>query len=129
MNETALETALADGFESGALAPGDFHHRDHVRLAWVYLRRYGRDDAERRLLEGLRAFAMRAGKAEKFDAPLTRRWVALIDQARQSAGAQSFETLIAAHPELLDPATARREVPHDPHADAAREAGPPKVEG
>ena len=108
MNETELETALADGFASGTLGPGDFHHRDHVRLAWVYLRRYGHNDAERRLLEGLRAFATRAGKAEKFDAPLTRRWLALIDSARQSAAAQSFDELIAAHPELLDPTTVAR---------------------
>ena len=67
---------LVEGFEGGTLAPGAFGHREHLRLAWIYLQRYGRPEAERRLLAGLRAFAARAGKPEKFDAGLTLAWVA-----------------------------------------------------
>jgi hypothetical protein len=33
-------------------APDDgFHHRDHLRLAWIYLRRYGAAEAGRELPE------------------------------------------------------------------------------
>jgi hypothetical protein len=91
---------LIQAFESGTLPPGEFRHRDHVRLTWLYLERHGRDEAERRLLAGLRAFAARAGKPRKFDGPLTRAWVAAIDGAR--AGCASFEELAARRPELLD---------------------------
>lgn len=41
-------------FESGALAP--FHHRDHPRMAWLYLQRDGAA-AEASVLAGLRHFA------------------------------------------------------------------------
>ena len=93
---------LMCGFERGTLAPADFHHRDHVRLTWLYLERDGRDDAERRMLDGLRALAARAGKPDKFDATLTRAWVAAIDEARLAEVARTFDGLVAARPELLD---------------------------
>ena len=32
------DRAFIDAFERCALPNGSFHHRDHVRLAWLYLR-------------------------------------------------------------------------------------------
>ena len=94
---------LIGGFEDGTLAPEAFGHREHLRVAWVYLTRYGRAGAERRMLDGLRAFAARAGKPSKFDAALTRAWIAAIDEARlAAAGAATFDELVAARPALLD---------------------------
>jgi hypothetical protein len=93
---------LLDGFERGALPPGSFHHREHVRLTWLYLERGGRGDAEARLLAGLQAFAARAGKPDRFDAALTSAWVGVIDTARRETGAATFEQLIARRPDLLD---------------------------
>ena len=98
---------LIDGFEAGTLAPADFHHRDHVRLTWLYLERYGRDEAERRMRSGLRTFASRAGTPDKFDATLTRAWVAAIDDARLGEAASTFERLVALRPELLTRDTIR----------------------
>jgi len=97
---------LVSGFETGELPPGRFGHREHLRLAWCYLTRFGRGEAERRLLAGLRAFAARAGKPDKFDAALTSAWVGVLADARQ-LGAPTFDALIAARPELLDSATVR----------------------
>ena len=94
---------LVEGFEAGTLAAEAFRHREHVRLTWIYLGRHGRAEAERRLLDGLRAFAARAGRPDKFDAALTRAWVEAIDQARAGVPAGSdFEALVAARPDLLD---------------------------
>jgi hypothetical protein len=28
-------------FEACELSNGCFHHRDHIRLAWIYVHRYG----------------------------------------------------------------------------------------
>jgi hypothetical protein len=98
------DAALISTFEAGILPPADFHHREHVRLAWLYLQLYGRAETERRLLQGLRALALRAGKPDKFDEPLTRAWVRRIDEAAASASAApSSEAFIARHPELLAP--------------------------
>ena len=99
---------LLAGFEAGTLAPERFGHREHVRLAWCCLTRFGRAEAERRLLEGLRAFAARAGKPEKFDAALTSAWVASLAAVADALGPSAgFETLVAERPDVLDPAYVR----------------------
>ena len=98
---------LVRGFETGALPPGRFGHREHLRLAWCYLARFGREETERRLLAGLRAFAARAGKPDKFDAALTSAWVAMLTEASVQFDTPTFDGLIAARPELLSPAAVR----------------------
>lgn len=92
---------LVEGFHNGALATESFGHREHVQLTWILLVRDGRARAEEQLLAGLRAFAARAGKPDKFDAALTRAWIAAIDEAREKTAAITFEELIAARPDLL----------------------------
>ena len=90
------------GFEAGTIPPAAFGHREHVRLAWLYLRRHGRAGAEHRLLAGLRTFAAAAGRPDKFNAPLTLAWVALIDTAAAALPPDhSFDDLLIHHPELL----------------------------
>ena len=99
---------LVGGFETGLLAPEWFGHREHLRLAWCYLRRLGREDTERRLLTGLRALAARAGKPDTFDAALTSAWVGVLaDASAQLGDPATFDTLIAARPDLLDSAAVR----------------------
>jgi hypothetical protein len=94
---------LIAGFERGTVPPGAFGHREHVRLAWLYLRRHGRAGAEQRLLAGLRAFAAAAGKPGKFNALLTLAWVARIDAAAAALPADhSFDDLLVHCPEILD---------------------------
>lgn len=99
------DSEFIDAFESGALPPAEFRHRDHVRLTWLYLHRHERGEAERRLMDGLRAFAIRAGKPGKFDGPLTMAWVEAIDRAR--AGCATFDEMVARQPELLDASSMR----------------------
>ena len=99
---------LVAGFETGLLEPARFGHPEHLRLAWCYLARFGREDTERRLLSGLRAFAARAGKPDKFDAALTSAWVGVLAAASAQLGsAATFDALIAARPDLLHSATVR----------------------
>ena len=99
---------LIDGFERGTLPPGSFGHREHIRVAWRYLTWFGRDEAERRLLAGLRTFAARAGQPDKFDAALTTAWVTVLadTKAALEPGA-TVDTLALARPDLLDPASVR----------------------
>jgi N-formylglutamate deformylase len=94
---------LIAGFEAGTILPGAFGHREHVRLAWLYLRRHGRAGAEERLLAGLRAFAAAAGKPDRFNAALTLAWVARVDAAATALPRDhAFDDLLLACPELLD---------------------------
>jgi hypothetical protein len=91
---------LMTRFEAGTVEPGRFGHREHLRVTWLYLRRCGRPQAERRLLSGLRGLAMRAGKPDRFSARLTLAWIDRIDRARIGLGEHSFEDLLRLHPEL-----------------------------
>lgn len=101
---------LVRTFEEGTLPASSFHHADHVRLTCAYLDRYGPAEALRRLADGLRRFAARAGKPEKFDAALTRAWLDAIAAARRAhPAAETFEALVALRPDLLDRSSVRVE--------------------
>ena len=68
-----------DAFESGGIAPSDFHHADHVRLALAYLMdSTSTEEATDRMAASLRAFAQAAGKADRYHQTLTAVWVRLV---------------------------------------------------
>ena len=91
-------------FFSGTLPNAGFHHRDHLRLAWLVVRRDGAEAGEQAVADGIRRFAAAHGHAERYHETLTRFWVRLIAHvARASATAdEGFDALLAAHPRLLD---------------------------
>ena len=94
---------LLGEFGECRLAPGEFHHGDHVRLAWICVRRFGQLGAEQHLLRGIRNMAERAAAPEKFLYTTTVAWVRLV-AARQELGASNerFEEWITKWPELLN---------------------------
>jgi hypothetical protein len=97
---------LVSCFEDGTLHGADFHHIDHMKIAWHYLERYGRAEALRRIADGLLTVATRMGKVDKFNLALTRAWVAAVDEARRThPDARSLDALVAVRPDLLDPAS------------------------
>jgi len=98
---------LMAGFARDTIDPAGVGHREHVRLAWLYLQRYGRAETEQRLLTGLRALAARAGRPDRFSAPLTLAWIDRIDALRSALGPHSFDDLLRRHPELSDRASVR----------------------
>lgn len=90
-------------FESCELAGESFHHADHVRLTWIYVRQFGEQPATERVLAGIRRFATHNGSPQKFHYTQTCAWIRLIAAAqRKSPDAATFVEFIAAHPDLLD---------------------------
>ena len=89
-------------FESCTLPEAMFHHRDHLRLAWLYLGRHGRDGARVRIAKSILRYAASLGKAEKYHHTITLAWLKLVEHAVHRAPHANFETLLAAHPYLLD---------------------------
>ena len=101
--EHLSDEEFLSGFEESRLEPGNFHHRDHVRLAWICVRRFGRLAAEERLLHGIRKMAERAGVSEKFLYTTTVAWVRLVAARQPQAEArENFQDWIANWPELLN---------------------------
>jgi hypothetical protein len=97
------DDAFVRAFEACQLDPGKFHHADHIRLAWLYVRRHGAREAETLLLDGIRKFSQHAGAPQKFLYTTTIAWTRLVAAAQNhSPAANNFSEWIQSHPELLD---------------------------
>ena len=62
---------LIDRFERDLMPEGSFHHADHVRLAFEYLRRHSVLDALRKFSSGLKRFAEARGKTQLYNETIT----------------------------------------------------------
>jgi hypothetical protein len=77
------DAAFARAFERGEVAPADFDHTAHMRVAWVYLRESpSRDDALARMRAAIRRFAAAAGQSDKYHETITVAWMILLSDAR-----------------------------------------------
>lgn len=87
-----------------ATYPGDkFGHRGHLRLGWLCLRAHGFEQGLERIRALVRRYAAALGAAEKFHETMTRAWAERMQVALdETPELGSFETFLAAHPELLD---------------------------
>jgi hypothetical protein len=90
-------------FLAGSLPPTQFHHRDHLRLAWLFVRREGMQAAGDAAAAGIRRFAAHHGQAGKYHETMTRFWVRVVGHmTRARPDINDFETFLAAFPLLLD---------------------------
>jgi hypothetical protein len=90
-------------FESCELPNSMFHHGDHIRAAWLYIRRCGESEAAIFLAQGILRFATHHGSPQKYHHTMTVAWVRLVAAAhRDTPNLQRFEDFIAAHPQLLE---------------------------
>jgi hypothetical protein len=82
-----------------------FHHRDHLRLAWLVTRRHGSAAAPAIVAEGIRRYATAQGQGERYHETMTRFWVRLVGHAvDDNPAVDDFDALLEAYPLLLDPA-------------------------
>lgn len=94
---------FAQAFLSGALPNEQFHHRDHLRLAWFLIRRLGREDATQTITAGIQRFAAHHGHAEKYHETLTQSWIRIVAHMLEARpDITEFTTFLAAFPQLLD---------------------------
>ena len=90
-------------FEACEYPNGQFRHADHVRLAWIYIRRGGLAEAERRMDASIRRFAIGLGHEEKYHATITKAWVRLVYLAyRATPLTRDFATFLGRHLWLAD---------------------------
>lgn len=102
----ALDDAtLLRDFEDGTLPASTFHHRDHLRVAWLYLKAEPPLTALARFAEGLKRFAAANGAAGLYHETITWAYLLLIRErmAGEDAGgtATTSEEFVDRHPDLL----------------------------
>jgi hypothetical protein len=98
-------TAFLHAFESLTLPPADFHHADHIRLAWIYLRQLPFEEALSRLSSSVLRFATQHGAAGKYHETITHAWMVLVQHALTRSPDAAFPDFLSAHPHLLDSRT------------------------
>lgn len=90
-------------FFGGTLPNAAFHHRDHLRLAWLVVRRHGAASAPDIVGRGIRRFAERHGHGHRYHETMTRFWVRLVAHAAGHRPAiAEFDRFLDAFPMLLD---------------------------
>jgi hypothetical protein len=89
-------------FEAGRIANQDFHHRDHLRLAWIQIRRLGVEQASDAVAGAIRQFADQHGHADRYHDTMTRFWVRVVGMGINRHPTLPFDDLLAAEPHLLD---------------------------
>jgi hypothetical protein len=103
---SAADLTFLRQFESGAVAPAHFHHREHIRLAYIYLVLAGPDEAYARLRASLHAFIERNGvDPAKYHDTLTRAWILAVHHFMNRPGdaaAGSSDDFLATHDRLLN---------------------------
>ena len=92
---------LLAAFEAGRVPEGGFHHREHVRVAWNYLRVHTLPESLARFCAGLRRFAEAQGAAGLYHETITVAYVLLINERLSSSRNLDWDGFAAAYPELL----------------------------
>ena len=98
---TADERAALDAFRAGTLSTGAFHHADHVRMAWVYVREYGLESATRQVVDDLERFAVAQGVPGLYHATITHAYLSILAERVAATPTAAWAEFAAEHPDLL----------------------------
>ncbi len=81
---------------------GHFGHREHLRLAWRFLRATDARTAEFWMGASIRCVAAAHGTPEKYHETLTVAWTRLVAAHMSSGDSSDFEEFVSENPGLLD---------------------------
>jgi hypothetical protein len=87
---------------------GRFGHREHLELAWSYVRAEPLAQACDSIAASIRAFAAREGASDLYHETLTRFWVLAVAIADAAYEPEHFAQLLERAPHLLDKALPER---------------------
>src|SRR5581483_11548566 len=101
--DRATDQEIISNFESGAVAESGFHHIDHVRLAFAYVKIYPVLVALEKFSAALKKFAVRYGKVQLYNQTITYSYIFLIAEriARSNAEELDWSDFADQNPDLL----------------------------
>jgi len=93
--------SVIDDFEQGR-APGDFHHADHVRVAFAYVAEFPLLEAIARFSAALKRFALARGKPNLYHETITWAYMLLIgERVARTEGAETWGEFASRNADLL----------------------------
>jgi hypothetical protein len=92
---------LLRGFEAASLPDDGFGHREHVRVAWMFVKRHGLPDALAEFSAALRRFAAAKGVPQLYHQTITWAFLLLIGERLARQPAATWTEFAAQNPDLL----------------------------
>src|SRR6266850_6821650 len=90
-------------FETCTLPAEGFHHREHVKVVWLYLRLYSLTETLTRFSDNLKRFATANGKPNLYHETITWAYAFLIhERIKRQDQDQSWQQFVIANPDLFD---------------------------
>lgn len=96
---TMSNEELIHRFETGVV--DSFHHADHVRLAYAYLRQYPVLNALDKFANALKAFAAAKGKAQLYNETITHAYFFLIRERMARFNGMDWDEFARQNSDLL----------------------------
>ncbi len=88
-------------FEDTSLPNESFHHEQHVRVAWLFVRRHGMPEALGQFSQALKRFVVAKGKPGLYHETITWAYLLLVADRLARAPADSWERFAPANGDLL----------------------------
>ena len=97
---SVVDSPLLRKFEARDIAPGTFHHSEHVEVAFEMLRKYPFLEATSRYIDTIRALARKAGAPEHFHVTITLALLSLIAERMTRAEYSGYQHFIQENTDL-----------------------------
>jgi hypothetical protein len=94
-------TKFIEHFERGLEPGGEFHHADHVRLAFAYLHEYPVLQALEKFASAVKRFAAARGKTQLYSETVTCAYFFLIRERMARCEGTDWEEFVRRNPDLL----------------------------
>jgi hypothetical protein len=95
---------LLRGFLEATLPPEAFHHEQHVRAAWLFLRRWNAGEAFSRFTSSLRRLAAAYGKADRYHDTVTWAYLLMVrERLERGDPGDDWERFSRRNPDLFQP--------------------------
>ena len=92
---------LFDRFVDTSLHADQFHHRQHVNVAWLFVQTYGMPNALGEFSTAIKRFADAKGATGLYHETITWAFLLLIAERQAGHPAATWEEFAAANPDLL----------------------------
>ena len=92
---------LFERFVDTTLPAGQFHHHQHMQVAWLFVQKYGMPLALTEFTAAIKRFADAKGATGLYHETITWAFLLLIADRQARHRAATWETFEAANPDLL----------------------------
>jgi hypothetical protein len=92
---------LLDKFVDTTLPASEFHHAQHVQVAWLFVEKYGLPAALGEFSAAIKRFADAKGATGLYHETITWAFLLLIADRRARNPVESWEAFAAANPDLM----------------------------